>query len=124
MEWIERERENYEARLEALGDICVDLCDICGNEMYHGEEAYTIPDERILICEDCQFDERNKERPHDTKCCRCGQAYWIEKNGDIDGSDMIEVNGKYYCEDCFNHIELCATDDDINNAHYTRTIDL
>lgn len=56
MEWIERQRENYEARLEAISNIVVCTCDICGKEMKHGEGAYIIPSKDFCICENCYED--------------------------------------------------------------------
>jgi hypothetical protein len=121
MDWVdmvERERENHEEMLERINDIVVCTCDICGKELHHGEEAYQISDEDICICENCYDSERAKERNKDVKCKICGEPYWEEKDGEPYGTDMIKVYKEYYCEDCFEPVELCADEDEINSIKY------
>jgi len=121
MDWVdmvERERENHEEMLEKISNIVVCTCDICGKELHHGEEAYKISDEGICICENCYDSERAKERSKDAKCKICGEPYWEEKDGEPYGIDMIKVYKEYYCEDCFEPVELCANEDEINSIKY------
>lgn len=108
MEWFERERENYEAMLDTISNICVAHCAICGEELHHCEEAYQICDYDVYICNDCFHEELHKERTPKTKCENCGSEY----------DTMFKINDSYYCEDCISLVELCATDEQILKVKY------
>lgn len=64
---------------------CVDeyawRCDHCG-ELHMGRPHEV---DSMCLCEDC-FDE------HTIECAECGGRHYIP--------DMVEIDGRYYCEDC------------------------
>ena len=107
---------------------CVEQCDDCGEWVVNGDLRETYDGRRV--CE-CCFDndyyycddiEDNVHRGNtitlengDTYytenkgitweyCAECGGAYPIE--------DMVEINGKYYCEYCEERVECEESDDD------------
>lgn len=121
MDWVdmvERERGREEEMQERISNIVVCTCDICGEELHHGEGAYQISDEGICICVDCHDSELDKERSKDVKCKICGEPYREEKTGDPYGIYMVKVYDEYYCEDCFELVELYANEDEINSIKY------
>ena len=126
MDWVdmvERERENHEEMLEKISNIVVCTCNICGEELHHGEGAYQISDEDICICVDCYDEEQEKERNKDIKCKLCGAQYWGEINGKPYEIGMMKVYGDYYCENCFEPVDICADEDEINSIKYHTNLD-
>ena len=121
MDWVdmvERERENHEEMLERISNIVVCTCDICGEELHHSEGAYACHKDDVCICENCYIEETEKERDKDSVCCVCGKPYWIDKPDGAEGWCMVEAYGELYCENCFEPVELCAHEDEINSIKY------
>lgn len=121
MDWVdmvERERGREEEMQERIHNIVVCTCDICGEELHHGEEAYKISDEDICICEYCYDKECGKQRPETTKCKLCGNPYIKRGKYGATFYDMVKVYDEHYCEDCFDKVELCANEDEINSIKY------
>lgn len=114
MEWFDKELNDHFDKLDK--QIFARTCDLCGADLYVGDEVYKLHSENICICEDCFQKEIETERPKNTVCSKCGNPYFKEiSENNIEGFDMVHIYDEYYCETCFYHDDLsaeCYTEDD------------
>lgn len=57
---LERQRDAYDRMMDTQQQeiVVFKTCDMCGNEIYEGDEYYDFDDE--VICEDCLMDYVNE----------------------------------------------------------------